>query len=434
MKASALASYGALGLPLAFVALPLYVTLPQFYASLGLPLALVGAVLLGVRLLDAFSDPLIGRLCDRLLARSAQAAWRLLLLTAVILMSGFALLFQPQVEGVRALAWWCAATLLLTTLAYSLMSVMHQAWGARLGAGDALQTRLVAWREGLALVGVLTASVLPTLVGLGTTTAVFAVLLMAGALLLIRGPKPLPGVAIFGAVARASLPRHLTSLRLPWSTPGFRSLIAVFLLNGVASAVPATLVLFFIRDRLQLPELEALFLGSYFGAAALALPLWLRVLDRIGLERGWLAGMLLAVLTFAFALTLDAGDRNGFWLVCLASGVALGADLAAPGALLTRVITRAGHAQLAEGAYFGWWNFASKLTLALAAGLALPLLQLLGYSPGQTDPGSLRALSLTYCLLPCALKLAAAALLYIFLIRPESLPCPTQLTQPNPAP
>ena len=118
----------------------------------------------------------------------------------------------------------------------------------------------------------------------------------------------------------------------------------------------------------------------------------------------------------------------------LASGVALGADLAAPGALLTRVITRAGHAQLAEGAYFGWWNFASKLTLALAAGLALPLLQLLGYSPGQTDPGSLRALSLTYCLLPCALKLAAAAMLYTFLIRPESLPCPTPSPHPSTVP
>ena len=175
MKASALASYGALGLPLAFVALPLYVTLPQFYASLGLPLAAVGTVLLGARLLDAFSDPLIGRLCDRLLARSAQASWRVLLLAAVLLIGGFALLFQPQVEGVTALAVWCGLTLLVTTLAYSVMSVMHQAWGARLGAGDALQTRLVAWREGLALVGVLAASVLPALAGLGTTSVAFAV-------------------------------------------------------------------------------------------------------------------------------------------------------------------------------------------------------------------------------------------------------------------
>ena len=51
-------SYGALGLPLAFVALPLYVVLPNHYASrFGVPLA--------TRLLDAFADPWIGRLVDR---------------------------------------------------------------------------------------------------------------------------------------------------------------------------------------------------------------------------------------------------------------------------------------------------------------------------------------------------------------------------------
>ena len=66
-------------------------------------------------------------------------------------------------------------------------------------------------------------------------------------------------------------------------------------------------------------------------------------------------------------------------------GVALGADLALPGAMLTRVIQQAGLAGRAEGAFFGWWNGANKLNLALAAGLALPLLQALGYTPGQRD-------------------------------------------------
>ena len=52
--------YGALGLPLAFVALPLYVLLPNHYASatFGVPLATLGALLLGARLLDAIADPL----------------------------------------------------------------------------------------------------------------------------------------------------------------------------------------------------------------------------------------------------------------------------------------------------------------------------------------------------------------------------------------
>jgi glycoside/pentoside/hexuronide:cation symporter, GPH family len=86
--------------------------------------------------------------------------------------------------------------------------------------------------------------------------------------------------------------------------------------------------------------------------------------------------------------------------------------------LLAGVIQRAGHGGRSEGAYFGWWNFATKLNLALAAGLALPLLQAFGYAPGSRDAQALTALTLAYCALPCVLKLAAAALLYTLWIRP----------------
>ena len=61
--------YGALGLPLAFVALPLYVVLPNHYAEqFGVPLAALGGVLLAVRSLDALLDPWIGLRVDRLLS------------------------------------------------------------------------------------------------------------------------------------------------------------------------------------------------------------------------------------------------------------------------------------------------------------------------------------------------------------------------------
>jgi Na+/melibiose symporter-like transporter len=61
------------------------------------------------------------------------------------------------------------------------------------------------------------------------------------------------------------------------------------------------------------------------------------------------------------------------------------------------------------GAYVGCWNLATKATLAIAAGIALPLLDWYGYQPGI--PGAALGLALTYAALPCALKLFAAILL-----------------------
>ena len=396
-------AYGALGLPLAFVALPLYVVLPNHYATaFGVPLAALGALLLGARLLDAVADPWIGRWSDRWFAHSPRRVLGAAAIAALCAALGFHALFFPVVAGVDALLLWCALGLAVTYLAYSVLSVVHQSWGARLGGDAPQRARIVAWREGLALAGVLTASVLPSLAGLGATSAVFALALLLGLLWLRAAPRP-----AHAASASVALP-----LSLPLGDAAFRRLLAVFVVNGIASAVPATLVLFFIRDRLQLAAWEPLFLFSYFAAGALSMPLWVRGVPRWGLARSWLAGMLLAIASFVWSATLGTGDLAGYLLVCLASGLAPGADLALPGAMLAGVIQRAGHGGRAEGAYFGWWNFAIKLNLAIAAGLALPLLAAFGYAPGARDDGALAALTWAYGVLPCVLKLAAAAMLW----------------------
>ncbi len=396
-------AYGALGLPLAFVALPLYVVLPNHYATtFGVPLAALGALLLGARLLDAVADPWIGRWADRWFAHSLRRVLIAAVLAALLVAAGFHALFFPTVSGTAALLAWCGGFLAVTYLAYSVLSVVHQSWGARLGGDAAQRTRVVAWREGLALAGVLTASVLPSVAGLGVTSAVFALTLAVGLAWLLAAPRPVaaPHDGLSPAVS-------------PWANAAFRRLIAVFVVNGIASAVPATLVLFFIRDKLALGAYEPLFLFSYFAAGALSMPLWVRLVPKVGLAKLWLAGMLLAIAAFVWAATLGSGSLAGYLAVCVASGLALGADLALPSAMLAGVIQRAGHGGQGEGIYFGWWNFATKLNLALAAGVALPLLAAFGYSPGARDDDALSALTLAYCLLPCALKLFAAALLWM---------------------
>ena len=403
--------YGALGAPLAFAALPLYVLLPNHYAAqLGVPLAGLGAVLLGTRALDALVYPWLGRLVDRGLVRPRAQVLVAAALAALLMAVGFVALFFPPAVGTNELLAWCAVMLLITTLGYSALGVLHQAWGARLGGGALAQSRIVSWREGLSLAGVLVASVLPALAGIPVMVASGVALLALGLWALSAAPlrsAPLRGVPSAGARA---IDQRVWAL--PWRIPAFRALMAVFLLNGVASAVPATLVIFFIQDRLQVPAWEPLFLGSYFAAAALSMPWWVRAVARFGLLRCWLAGMALVIAAFVWATRLGAGDGPAFVVICLLTGIALGADLAVPSALLAGVIQRAGHALQHEGSYFGWWTCANKLNLALAAGLALPALQALGYAPGARDATALSALALIYAALPCLLKAGAAALLW----------------------
>ncbi len=399
-------AYGALAAPLAFASLPLYVNLPHHYAAVaGAPLAGLGAVLLATRALDALLDPALGRMADRLLGRGLRTAWAAAALGAMVMALGFAALWHPPRGSEAAMLAWLAASLMVCTLAYSGVGILHQAWGTRWGGVPAWRARVTAWREGATLAGVLVASVLPAWLGLDATSGALALGLALGLAALGRAPAP------HGQAGQACTATEAAAVA-PWSYPGFRRLLAVFMLNGVAAAVPATLLPFFVADRLQASALQPVLLLCYFGAAALGLPLWVRAAARWGLAPSWRLGLLASVLAFGATPWLGAGDGLAFGAICLASGLALGADLALPGALLTGVIHESGAGGRAEGRYLGWWTCAAKLNLALAAGLALPLLSLAGYRSGGTDPDGLQALAWVYGGLPCLLKLAAAALLW----------------------
>ena len=135
------AAYGLLGLPLAFVALPVYVHLPNVYAQqYGVTLAALGAVLLLSRSIDAVVDPWLGRWGDKLYRHSWQAVWLAAVLMALAVALGFAALFFPPAAALSpmGLLVWVGAALTLSHLAYSGLGILHQAWAARQGGGGSI--------------------------------------------------------------------------------------------------------------------------------------------------------------------------------------------------------------------------------------------------------------------------------------------------------
>jgi len=395
---SAILAYGVMGLPLAFAALPIYVHIPRFYAeTTGMNLKWLGAILLGARLFDAVMDPCLGWLADR---------WpRRVMLKASLLpfLLGFIALLYPPAHGAGP---WLLASLLVTYLGFSAAQIAYQAWGAALGGDSAQRTRFSAAREGFGLIGVVLAAALPTVLASDPTTGVqrlswvFPPLLWLAAWVTFshRGE---------GAVHWSQSSQSLfTRLHVCLSDARFRRLLAVFVANGISAALPSTLFLFFVSDVLGRSSASGLLLALYFVAGAASLPVWVGLAARKGRVLAWLLAMLLAMVAFGGTCFLQAGDLMPFAIICMLSGLALGADLALPAAMAADM----GEELWQAGTCFGIWNFVSKLNLALAAGLALPLLDALGYRPGGSQ--GLGALHLTYALLPLVFKCLAACLLW----------------------
>ena len=309
---------------------------------------------------------------------------------------------------------WLGLMLLLVYLAHSMLNIAYLSWGARLSD----QTRNLlggsAAREAAGMVGAIVASVTPSLIMAGAATmerqltiyaAGFALVLGLAVAALLGFAPPWNKLATQQRVTHAAGQGHggwAASLAALSANRQFRRLLLPYFLNAISVAIPATLALFFINDHLQAGAQSGALLAVYFVSTVVGLPCWVLAARRLGVLQAWRLGMLLAILAFSGTIFLHAGDVLPYGLICVAAGLALGADLALPPVLLAGIID--GDDRTA--AYYGVWTLLSKLALAVS-GLALPLLGLLGYQPGLT--GS-TALAWVYAVLPCAFKLLALLL------------------------
>ncbi|MEQ1517295.1 MAG: MFS transporter [Usitatibacteraceae bacterium] len=427
-------AYSLTSIPLAMAALPIYVHVPKFYADVvGLNLVAIGGLLLAARAFDAIQDPVLGLLSDRYReSRFGRMLW--VIVATPFLAAGMYGLFNPPQWDQSVMAWWLVAMLFLVYTAFSTVQISYQSYGAEI-SDDALErTRVTSWREGLGLLGVFLAAALPEILskqhGPRQGFADFATIFVPLVLLMVALTVKFSPRAIVRTEAASK--GALRAMLKPLHNALFKRLLIIFVFNGIAAAVPATLVLFFIDDVVKAPQLAAAFLIAYFAAGALGMPLWVFLSARIGKGRAWCVGMVVSIVAFVWAFTLKSGDVTPFMVICILSGLGLGADLALPPSILADVIDDDDKRGLGrnEGAYFGLWNLVTKMNLALAAGIALPSLAWLGYRPGvvQSNDGLLY-LAGVYALLPCLLKaVAALALIKSPFFRRGELPVPIPQT------
>ena len=407
-----LIQYGFLAMPVAFAGFPLYVLAPDYYATqFGLSLSLLGLILLGLRAFDAVQDPFIGTLIDRF---PNSSVWFMPVSAVVLCVSIYGLFNHvPSSPAV-----WFALCMAIAVSSYSILSINLNSLGALWTENPQDQTRIAGYREGFGLIGLVIAvsapGLLSQIVDKGQVYVWFSVLLvvaMTGGIVLFQrwhSKRDFQSGLREPATGLKHTVRHM-SLET-------RRLFTVYAISMIASSIPAVLVLFFVRDFLGLELYTGLFLLIYFCAGVASMPLWERLSRHFGKARAWLFSILLAVGAFIWAFSLQAGDGWQYAIICLFSGLALGADLSLPPSLLADQIHRHDAGRQAA-THYSFLALISKASLALASAIVLPLLDAAGFVPGATNShAALLALCMAYAVLPCFLKLGAGFMLYRFFI------------------
>ena len=306
---------------------------------------------------------------------------------------------------------------------WTMVAVPYLAWGAELSTNYHERTRITAWREGFGLLGIIGAGVLGAATvshGWSEGASIGAIAWAAIALGTVVIPLLLCSVPErtdhLDQIHEGSQSLYDSLLSLGQNKL-FLRLLSAWFLNGVANGIPAALFFLYLEHGLGAEEsIRPLFVLSYFVAAIVSIPLWFHLSGCLGKHRAWCWGMIAACVAFISVPWVEVGNFAFFGVICVVTGMALGADLALPPALQADVTDyakfRFGRAQISL--QFALWGTSTKLALAVAVGLALPGLEISGFDPEIPSDAGRQALIVIYALIPVVLKVMAILMVWQF--------------------
>lgn len=448
--------HGALGMPLAIIGYPLAIWIPPHYAGqLGLSLAAVGLILMIARFTDVITDPIMGEISDRFRTPWGRRKPWIVLGMPMMMISIYFLFVPPAGAGLVYFFVWLTLFFVGTTM----IGLPYRAWGAELSPDYHTRSQVSAAREFFVLVGLLVAAAVPMIVEIladGGTIGEIAISMwrdmtgaFTGALMektpsnraALTGPV-LEGLAwtiIFALpvlvalvvlfvkepppAMREKVPLR-EGLRHLWRNGPMRRVLIIAFLVILGESTRNAVSLFFIRDIIGIPTIGAAYF-LYFVAGIAAIPFWLWLGHKMGKHKAFLLTLVFVSFVSIANFFLGPGDYFVFFLLFLLKGFAFGGLQFLPIAMLADVVdvdtVRSGGRR--AGTYFAILGLSEKLAAAIATGVALNIVGLLGFAAtggiaASSETGVL-ALRLVYCWGPVFFYGLALPLVWSYPLTPE---------------
>lgn len=397
----------------------LFSTLPGllllFYLTdtLGIPAAIAGLVVLIPKAWDVLLNPVVGALSDREALRTGRRS-RLMLIGALTIPVGLALMFSSPYTGLAGAAWVFGAFFLASS-AFACFQVPYVTLPTEMTADPVERNRIMGWRIIAVSVGVLFGGALAPLVinaggggqggyqlmGFGAAGVVFIAFMIAA--LATRWVSAQPG-------AEALSLRD--TFRAARGNKAFVILVTTYSVQVLAIAIMLASIAYVATYQLNNHGLTAVLFAVFVVPSLFAVPLWIKLANRRG---KWqvhrVATLLLGASAAVMWPALLSGNIALVLVIVLFQGIGFAGQQVLPWAMLPDTILadqqRTGRLQ--AGAFTGAFTALETGMYAVGPGLFSLVLAGSGFvsatfdKPVAQSATALSGILIGYTLIPAVL-------------------------------
>ena len=426
LKQSTLFYYSLTDLPVMMSIFPVIVFIPRFYASdMGVSLAVVGAYIFATRIMDVFTDPLMGYISDHTRSRFGKRKPWIALATPIIMLAIYKLFLPPPDAGGGYMFIW----MVLLSVGTTMMLIPYYAWGAELSSDYNERSKITGWRASLGVVGQLTAQMVPALAllfwGIGGSANVLelvgitmlVVMPICVILTLVKTPEPEQEVS--------SVVPVMEGLKLMFSNGPFLRLVGAFMIGSIGLNITTPLYIFFVADVLGAEDRSIYMLSAFYITNLLSIPFWVWLSTVVSKHRAYLASFIIIACAHPFYLLLGPGDFWWMLPITVCTGfAAAGFSQAIPNSMKADVIDldTLNTGENRAGLFFSAWSFAQKATASIGGAVAMFGLALWGFnaeSPELNGDSEIFGLRFLFSTFPSIFFLTAAAIVWKYPITEE---------------
>ena len=388
--------YSLPSIPLAAAQIAVYIAVPAIYSKIAaVGIGITGLVIMISRVIDMITDPILGTFLDRMVEKIGWKFW--LLIGFPLISIGIFILFNP-LDGLEIISLLLGV--IFVTLGWTFFSIPW--WGIGIAISNSNSNdrfKVVSFRELLTIPGVILGLFLIHFSNISGEIFLIISILFLSPLFIKK--IPIPNIS-----NKKGTSYFLNIKNLFKDNSNFKYLCLSYFFIGLSNGVTSILFILFVEFIIGGSPQN--FLSIYFISAFIGLPFVYMLASKYNKKRIWTSFIILACICFLPVVFLSNNSTTLFMVICIISGFCLSADLIIPSSIQADIIYKEQqkNKNVLVGKIYSVWSFIQKLSLALSAGVCLPLLGYFGFNPSEVNT-QLLPLSFAYGIIPIILRIPA---------------------------